>query len=103
MSTATNGWEIPKGNGREGRSYNFQIKLCEKRSALSGCPVVDERNISKSGKFRNFLLPELWLLFREIFRGKLPFSKHYVIGKSCFPLQISNQPPFEIANFLLHQ
>ena len=64
MSTATNGWEIPKGNGREGRSYNFQIKLCEKRSALSGCPVVDERNISKSGKFRNFLLPELWLLFR---------------------------------------
>ena len=58
----------------EGRSYNFQIKLCEKRSALSGCPVVDERNISKSGKFRNFLLPELWLLFREIFWGKLPNS-----------------------------
>ena len=32
-----------------------------------------------------------------------PFSKHYVIGKSCFPLQISNQPPFEIVNFLLSQ
>ena len=47
MSPARAGWEIPTGNGREGRSYNFQIKLCGKRSAMCGCPVVNERNISE--------------------------------------------------------
>ena len=54
ISTATNGWEIPKGNGWEGRSYNFQIKLCGKRSAMCGCPVVNERNISKSENLEIF-------------------------------------------------
>ena len=39
---------------KEGRSYNFQIKLCEKRSAMSGCPVVNERNISKSENLEIF-------------------------------------------------
>ena len=39
---------------------------------MRDCPVVNENINSKSGKFRNFLFPELWLLSQEIFWGKLP-------------------------------
>ena len=92
----------------------FFTTKCAQRLQLFGpkLPLGVNKNCVKKNCSWHFF-PSIWQLKYDKYdnkydrymtynlRGALRdqnacFSKHYVIGKSCFPLQISNQPPFEM-------
>ena len=84
MSPARAGWEIPTGNGREGRSYNFSDKIMWKSICIWAVVQWWMREIFLNWKIKKFSIPRTSFVVLGNLLGKTPIFQALRYWKILF-------------------